>query len=937
MRRRVRWWSCAGLLLLMAAAGLLFPGLTASQDNEQTVSDIRIEITEQRGDETPWAELARDLIFLQPGEPFSLRKLQDSIEALKVSNLFREIEIPDPDWDQPAITLTFRLTPYPRIKNILIEDSFPLLEREVLNVMTLYTGDAFNEKKLEEQKQYIRQLYQKEGYIDPAVSLTAETDPADGNVILHVDVDKGPYYSVKSIRLEGNDAFAAARIKPRLETWQASVLPGEMSRLNQDDIDEDIETLLEYYRGKEFAEVEISADVEKDPENRSAVVVFTVGEGPRYDLELVGNEEFWRFTLKRKMVLFKEGNRNGLGLRKSIRNIENLYQEEGYLDVAVETEEEMDAEGDVPVKHLRLVIKEGPRSLVKSVAVSGNRAFDEEKIREQMLTAPPGLIRDGEFVPETLENDVQAIKTLYLQRGYRETEVNTSVEPVPPSPEDERRKVAVAVEIAEGPQTLVSSVRFEGLTVLTEEEAAETAALEPGEPFRPFMVQSDEEVLASRISERGYPYVKVAGNVELREDGTEAAVTYRIDEGKYVEMGETYITGDFRTKRRVFLQEMEIEEGEPFSLREMLESQRNIRDINAIDSVQFKTIGLKEQADEVTLLVNVEEKKPYFFELGIGYDTWRHLYANTRIGDRNVFGLNKEVWAGLEVSQIGYRAELGLIDPRFLTTEIGASATLFAEEIEEFNQDFGIRSYGASVGFYRSLLRNLDANLNFRYEFREQYRTDDSPIPPDEAEKYDPRSILVTTPSLIYDSTDSPVRPTEGIYSAFSVGISTGLQNSLDNFFKYRLEARYYYTPIERLTFALRGRYGFIDPFSSESNIPEDQLFYLGGTSDVRGFEENRLRFDASGDSVGGRTAILGSLEARYDLGLDFELATFYDIGTIRDPLTDAGSDDFRSTVGLGLRYLTPIGPVGLLYGWKLDPMDGESSGELHFSIGYTF
>ncbi len=147
--------------------------------------------------------------------------------------------------------------------------------------------------------------------------------------------------------------------------------------------------------------------------------------------------------------------------------------------------------------------------------------------------------------------------------------------------------------------------------------------------------------------------------------------------------------------------------------------------------------------------------------------------------------------------------------------------------------------------------------------------------------------------------------------------------------------------PVKRLTLALRGRYRRIEPYGGNRTVPDDQLFFLGGISDVRGFDENMLRFDAREDPLGGRTSLLGSLEARIDLGAGFELTAFCDTGSIRGTEGDSDEtgdgDGFRSSAGLGIRYITPIGPVGFLYGWNLDRKAEESSGRLHFTIGYSF
>jgi outer membrane protein insertion porin family len=169
------------------------------------------------------------------------------------------------------------------------------------------------------------------------------------------------------------------------------------------------------------------------------------------------------------------------------------------------------------------------------------------------------------------------------------------------------------------------------------------------------------------------------------------------------------------------------------------------------------------------------------------------------------------------------------------------------------------------------------------------------------------------------------------------VDISKGIQNQLDDFVRYQFDTRYYWTPKGKVTLAGLARIGQVLSYSDSELVPDDQLFFLGGIQSVRGFKENLLRFDSQGNPVGGKTAVVGSLEARIDMGMNWELTTFFDIGSVKDAEVDEGSDRFRASVGLGLRYITPIGPMGLLYGHKLDREEGESAGRLHLSIGYSF
>lgn len=905
------------------------------------ISDISVRISGAIGGDTRhWETIARDLIPFTENDIYSIQKIEQAISRLVDSNLFRVVDVPDPELDSRGVRLFFSLVPFGRIKDIVVRNAFPLFYKEIINAMTIDIGDSFSETKLAEQEKRIRNLFVGQGYFNPDVTVSSDRDDADGNFIVTVEIEKGPFYSINKVEIIGNHHFSSARLKFRISTWKSSVLFGNSRRFVQRVLEEDIKNFVAFYRQNGFADVRVGADTVKNEAQRTVDIIFHIDEGPLYDISFLGNEAFWDVTLKKEVTLFKEGNKNNFALKKSMRNIKNRYIEDGYLDAAVENKVIDETQQSLSTRKVVLEIDEGLPYRVERIEILGNKVVSENEILKSMLTITKGIRDSGIYVPKVLDEDIKAVKTLYFQQGFTKVRVEKkiSVHEVSSSAASKQKTVDIQLIIQEGVQTRINTIEFGGLSVLSTEEAMSATGMIPGAVFNESAILAGEKNLQQKISEAGYPHVKVTSVTEFSADGSLVNIGYQITEGPRVSVGQVFYTGNFRTREDFLDSEMEIRPGQPLLLSGLLESRRNLMDVNALESVRFRTIGLKNMEDEVDIVVEVSEKKPYFFEIGTGYDTERHLYVDTLVGDHNFWGRNMELQSGMEFSQIGYKADISLTSPRIFSSKILSSTRIFTENREEFNKDFGISTYGASQNFSKSFLdKQLITDLGIVYEYREQYLTGNQESAFTESELYLPRHILVVSPGIIYKTTDSFVRPRKGIFSSLNLDISKGIGNDRDDFIKYRIDSRYYYTPFDPLTLAVRGRYGFIQPYGSNVNIPEDQLFFLGGTSTVRGFDENLLRFDVDGQAVGGREIILGSLEARYDIGMNLELTAFYDIGMVAK--TQGGSDmeSFRDSVGLGLRYMTPIGPIGFLYGWKLETMPNESPGSLHFSMGYTF
>ncbi|WP_155306705.1 outer membrane protein assembly factor BamA [Desulfosarcina widdelii] len=873
--------------------------------------------------------LARQLIAIKTGDFLTEDAIQTSIDALRLSNRFTAIDVDSRTTPEGEI-LVVTLTPQQTIEDIRIHGNEPIFEADILNQMTLYPGDPYTEQDLSEQEKAVVKRYKKAGYIDPKVSVEVLPHDEGENAVIVVDITKGPHYRLGNLTFEGRRGLSKAMLKLHMRVWRNTLWP--TGRFSKYWLKKDMDSLLSYYRHKGFADAALSYRTAITEDGHHVDVMVSIDEGPRYEVSFVGHHRFWTFTLKKDVAIYSIGNRRNRGVRKTLSNIKQRYHDDGFLEARVEVKQSPVPDAPIPTTLLQFAIHEGPQTKVESVHISGNHSIEEQKIEKQMLTRLPGLLHDGAYVPETLEEDVFAVRTLYMREGFQEEDVNAKVDL-----SADKTQARVNVEISEGPRTLVESVVIKGLSVegLIEENVKPRLAHKVGEPFRQSALEADKQTIASLVSEKGHPYVTVAAKDAFNADKTQATVEYTVDPGPLVTLGEIFISGNLRTKEHIIRRELAHEPGTLLSLQALNDGQRSLRDLSIFHDVNYRTIGLKEKADTVTQIVEIEEAKPYYAEFSLGYESDSGLYGKTKVGDHNLFGLAKDLWAGGEVSETGFKVESRLTEPRLFGTHIAATFGAYHEELTEFNQPFGTRTSGGSLTFGKDWGKHLTTALTFRLEKKDQFSADDRSST-DETEE-DTRTIFVTTPFVRYDSRDDFVRPKEGLLSSFSVDLSKGIQNQLDDFVRYQFDTRYYLTPIERLTFAGLARFGKVISYSDTSNVPDDQLFFLGGIQDVRGYDENLLRFNIDGDPLGGQLAMVGSLEVRINLGYNFELAAFFDTGTVRETQEDFGSDNWRSSVGLGLRYITPIGPMGLLYGYKLDREEGESAGRLHVSIGYSF
>jgi len=158
------------------------------------------------------------------------------------------------------------------------------------------------------------------------------------------------------------------------------------------------------------------------------------------------------------------------------------------------------------------------------------------------------------------------------------------------------------------------------------------------------------------------------------------------------------------------------------------------------------------------------------------------------------------------------------------------------------------------------------------------------------------------------------------------------------DYYKLSGQSSFYFTVFRRSTIVLSGRAGMTRSFGRTEEVPIQKRFFLGGRTTVRGFKEDALGARGTdGTPTGGDMMVNMNAELRVPIRYGFIGAVFTDAGSVWYARSPVNGFDLRETSGLGLRYLTPVGPIGLDYAWKLDRREGESEAEWHFTIGAVF
>jgi len=540
---------------------------------------------------------------------------------------------------------------------------------------------------------------------------------------------------------------------------------------------------------------------------------------------------------------------------------------------------------------------------------------------------------------------------------------------------DDRRTASIEIPVTEGEPWRAGEVVIEGAMSFPAAGLAEATLITPGTLLRPSVIQAAEERVRDLLDANGYHTVRVQSRVDGEPE--RARVVLAIEEGPRQTVERVHIRGNERTADRVIEREIDLLPGDPLSRNALIEIQRKLYALGLFRSVDVRAETLPESPDRATVVVRVVEGDPIVTGFGVGYDTEEQLQELVHVGHSNVFGTGRAVSLLARASSVNRRAQASLTDRRLFGVPF--EGTLTAAWEEEERESFDVRRTSAGIQFRKKLTSRLTA-LG-RYELSDvdllSVEIDPATTLDDEDQEILDEAVRLGQAggSLARDTRDDIVAPTRGSFATADLGMYSEIFGSQDTFAKLYLRGSRYFATRGGIVFGLAARLGHEEPFGGTLAVPLTARFFSGGDNTLRGFkvdEAGPLDF-TSEEPVGGEFQILLNGEVRFPIFRALKGVLFYDLGNTffsvhdfraggteiitsevsrigdcaynLDPTTNpsvpmnertcpvAIQDGLRHTLGAGLRLDTPVGPIRLEVGRKMDRRFGREE----FDLGQGF
>ena len=684
--------------------------------------------------------------------------------------------------------------------------------------------------------------------------------------------------------------------------------------------------------------IEVSADV----------LVVIVEERPTVaELEFVGTKEFDKEVLKKALI--DVGLAEGRPFDKAQLDRAEQELKRQYINRSLYAADVVTTVTPIERNRVNLTftVIEGDTAKITDIRIIGSRAFSQASLLDLLDLNTGGWMswytKSNRYSRTKLNADLETLRSHYLTRGYLEFKLESTQVSILPNKTD----IAITINVSEGARFEVSSVRLEGNFLGRDDEFKSLVSIRPGQAYNADEVAKTNKAFIDYFGNFGFAFARVEARPEVDRINNRVAVVLQADPSRRAYVRKINLAGNNRSRDVVVRRELRQFEASWYDGYKIKLSRDRVDRLGYFGDVSVETSEVPGSPDQVDLTLNLLEKPTGSLSLGAGFSSGDGLGLQFGLKQENAFGSGNSLGVQLNTSKINRVLDFSTTDPYF--TSDGVSRTLSAyHKIFSPYQDqsyyqlvtsggsirFGVPFTESDTVYFGAGIENTTivpgTSLPTAYlDYAKQFGYESSALP--------------LTLGWSRDRRDSSLAPTSGRYQRLSADLSVAGDA---RYFRSTLQHQEYFPLSKQLTLALNADLGF-GAAVGERAFPVFKNFYGGGLGSVRGFEQGSLGpKDISGTVVGGtqKLNVNAELLAPFPgVGNDKTLRMygFLDAGSVGGPgyglSVNDNASDLRSSAGVGLSWISPVGPLRLAFAWPVKKFEGDKMQSVQFQIGSSF
>ncbi|MDR3326188.1 MAG: outer membrane protein assembly factor BamA [Rhodospirillaceae bacterium] len=643
-------------------------------------------------------------------------------------------------------------------------------------------------------------------------------------------------------------------------------------------------------------------------------------------------------------------------VQNDVNRILSIYRHNGYYAVTVDPKIIEQSQNRVD---LVFDIKEGPTAYVRRIHFIGNKAYNSRELREQIVTKENVWYRFftsfDTYDSDRLKLDRELLRRFYQKNGYVDFLIASSVAELTPN----NKSFFITHTIEEGERYKLGKISVKSaIADLNVEELQPTVdELKSGSWYNADEIEDVIQKLTDVVGEKGYAFSDINPELERHRTDSTIDVLFNINDASKIYIERINIRGNQKTRDNVIRRELRIAEGDAFNAAKIRRSRERIGNLDYFENIEFDTAPSENSEDRIVLDFDVVEKSTGNLNVGLGWSSLLGAIIDLKVIERNLLGYGRVGTIGMQLAQRQQGFNLGFTEPYFLNREMMAGANLFTSR----NNNQKYSSYDSNTNGL-NLLTGWSYNEYLSHEFKYTFSGTRISNVKKEASFYIQKqrgSSLMSAVShtIMYDRRDSKVDPTSG-YSISGGNEFSGLGGN-ERWIQNSLNASKFFKLSDRVVLMLFAGGSHISSWTS-SEVGITHRCYLGEDT-MRGFADNGIspRDKNTGDAIGGMWSVVGTTELQFPLGLPQEIGMrgriFADLGTVGFtdrhvknyvfPETNGSSKKPeiaqsiapRMSIGFGVLWSSPIGPLNLDFGWPVFKNEHDRSQVFRFNVGTRF